>query len=72
MDEDFASSAQPNSARQALEQLRAEFCLEVGDPPVDRGRCYVEVFGSLPDRTSTRNFVNVSQNPKVLHGVGGF
>jgi hypothetical protein len=45
VDEDFASGAQPDAARQALEQLRAEFRLEVGDSPVDRRRRDVEVFG---------------------------
>ena len=67
VDENLASRRKPYAARPALEQLRAEFLLEVHDSPVHGGCGDIELFGGFADRASARDFVDVSQNAQVLH-----
>ncbi len=67
MHEHFAGGGEPHAARPALEQLRAEFLLQVHDAAVERRRRDVEMIRRLADRARARDLVDVAQNPQVLH-----
>ncbi len=50
MDEDLARRGEPHAARPPIEQRRAEFILEIGDPAVHGRGGDIEPLGSLADR----------------------
>ena len=72
MHEHLAGGGQPHAARPALEQLRAEFLLEIHDAAIDRRGGDVEMVGRLADRAGARDLVDVAQDPQVLHRPPGF
>ena len=67
MDEHLARGGEPHAARPALEQRRAEFVLQIHDAAIHRRGRDVELIRRLADRARTRDLVDVSQNPQVLH-----
>ena len=70
MNEHLAGGGQANAARPALEQLRAEFILQVRDAAVHRRRRDVELVGRLADRAGARDLVDVTHDAQVLHRTG--
>ncbi len=67
VDEDLAGGSETHAARPAIEQRRAEFLFQIGNPPIDRGRRDVEPFGGLSDRARTGDLVDIAENAEMLH-----
>src|SRR5258707_7197403 len=60
LDEDLAGRSEAQPARQALEEWRAEFILELQDLAVDCGRGDVEAVGRPADRALTHDLVEIA------------
>jgi len=67
--EQLARRRQAHAARQALEDRRAEFLLDVLDAAVDRRGRHVQALGGLADRADAGHFIDIAQQTQVVHGA---
>jgi hypothetical protein len=57
------------TARQALEDRRAEFLLDVLDAAVVRRGRHVQALGGPGDRADAGHFIDIAQQTQVVHGA---